>query len=81
MISTTKMSDLNIGDTACVTELNLPTDIKKRLKEFGLIENTCVECVLRTHRGDMAAFIIRGACIALRDTDSMQIICESKSAE
>ena len=48
--------------------------MRRRLLDIGLIENTEVTCVGRSHGGDPAAFLIRGAVIALRRADCKKIL-------
>ena len=48
-------------------------DMRRRLQDIGLIRGTSVECVGRSPLGDPAAFRIRGAVIALRDSDTALI--------
>ena len=48
-------------------------DIKRRLLDIGLVENTLVECVETSPLGDPKAFLIRDAVIALRQTDCKNI--------
>jgi Fe2+ transport system protein A len=48
--------------------------MRRRLLDIGLIENTCVECLGRSPCGDPAAYLIRGAVIALRSEDCRDIL-------
>ena len=67
------LSDLCPGDTACVRCLHLSGAIRQRLLDLGLIEGTSVQCLGRSPAGDPTAYLIRGAVIALRDSDSCEI--------
>ena len=51
-------------------------NIKRRLLDLGLIEGTCVECVLRSPFNGPLAYMIRGALIAIRKEDSQNIEVE-----
>ncbi|MEE0967966.1 MAG: FeoA family protein [Clostridia bacterium] len=68
-----KLSDLNPGETAIVSELSNTGSMRRRLLDMGLIENTFVECVGKSPGGALKAFMIRGAVVALRDEDSKNI--------
>ncbi len=50
--------------------------IRRRLLDLGMIPGTRVECLQKSPAGDPAAYLIRGAVIALRCEDSalVQII-------
>lgn len=67
------LSQLHPGCTACIKSLHLSGAIKQRLLDLGLIEGTRVQCLNRSPAGDPTAFLIRGAVIALRGSDSRKI--------
>lgn len=67
------LADLKPNDTATVVSVNCSSNIRRRLKDIGLIEGTKVKCVLQSPFKDPKAFLIRGAVIALRNDDSSQI--------
>ena len=67
------LRDLRPGQTAPVTQLSLSGPIRRRLLDLGLIETTRVECVGQSPGGDPAAFLIRGAVIAIRAQDGRRI--------
>ena len=50
----------------------------RRFLDIGLTENTLVECVGVSPLGDPAAYAIRGAVIAIRKTDSKNILITGK---
>ena len=68
-----KMNELSIGETAKVIRINLSGEIRRRLFDLGLIKDTKVECVMKSHKGNPIAYRIRGALIALRNTDTDKI--------
>ena len=59
-----------------VIRLDCPAPIRRRLQDLGLIEGTEVECVGIAPPGDPAAYLIRGAVIALRGKDTERIMVE-----
>lgn len=67
------MNSLAPGEAATVGEILHTGDMRRRLQDIGLIRGTSVECVGRSPLGDPAAFRIRGAVIALRDSDTALI--------
>jgi len=67
------LSELPEGGKARVRALRLEGGIRRRLQDLGLVEGTQVECIQRAPSGDPAAYLIRGAVIALREKDASQI--------
>lgn len=70
------MDRLPEGSAARVTELLTTGSMRRRLQDIGLIEGTRIECLLRSPAGDPAAYLIRGAVIALRAEDSSRVRVE-----
>lgn len=68
------LSDLEPGDKACVWQILSKGDIRRRLRDLGIIEGTVIKCVLKSPYGDPSAYYIRGAVIALRNEDAENII-------
>ena len=67
------MNDMEIGDTARVVQLNIDGSMRRRLLDIGLIEGTRIECLQKSPLGDPAAYLIRGAVIAIRSEDSRKV--------
>jgi len=65
---------LNEGERCTVRQLLIEGNMRKRLRDIGLIEGTCVDCLKRSASGDPTAYLIRGAVIALRSDDTSKII-------
>ena len=70
------MDRLPVGSAAMVTELLTTGSMRRRLQDIGLIEGTRIECLIRSPAGDPAAYLIRGAVIALRAEDSSRVRVE-----
>ena len=68
------LNELNPGETAVVTELKTRGSIRRRLLDIGLVKDTKIECVGKSPAGDPAAFLIRGAVIAIRSEDMKDIV-------
>ena len=68
------LCDIDLGQTAQIKGLSATGDMRRRLLDIGLTENTAVECVGRSPLGDPTAFLIRGAVIALRQEDCKNIL-------
>ena len=67
-------NELNPGETAVVKELKTRGSIRRRLLDIGLVKDTKIECVGKSPAGDPAAFLIRGAVIAIRSEDMKDIV-------
>ena len=72
------LSELPVGMSATVQDINLHGSIKRRLYDLGLIKGTRVKCLLKSPKGSPIAYNISGAVIALRSNDLKHIIinCE-----
>ncbi len=63
------LSDILPGERAVIGHLETKGDMRRRLLDIGLTENTVVECVGKSPLGDPSAYLIRGAVIAIRAED------------
>ena len=68
------LTDLHVGERAQVVSLLNKSNIKRRLQDLGLVEGTRVNCVQKCPHGDMVAYGIRGAIIALRAEDAVSVL-------
>lgn len=76
MNNTNTLSALPRGRRGRVAALCNSGSIRGRLMDLGLTVGTEVECVGESPRGGMRAYRIRGAVIALRVTDSQNVLLE-----
>lgn len=70
------LCDMEKGQQGKVTRLKTEGELRKRLRELGLLEKTTVECVRESPAGDPKAYLIRGAVIALRNKDAKAVFVE-----
>ncbi len=68
------LCDILPGEVVTVKELLTRGSMRRRLIDIGLTENTEVRCVGRSPFGDPAAYMLRGAVIAIRREDSGSIL-------
>ena len=61
------------GQKAVVKKMYTRGSMRRRFLDIGLIGETVVECVGKSPLGDPAAYLIRGAVIALRSEDCKDI--------
>lgn len=67
------LPELPEGGQARVRALHLTGGMRRRLQDLGLVAGTSVTCLQRAASGDPTAYLIRGAVIALRQTDAEQV--------
>ena len=65
------LCSMNVGERGTVAGISGQTKEKRRLREIGLTDSTCVECVLK--RGEISAYLIKGTVIALRNSDAFRV--------
>lgn len=70
------LSGLKEGRSARVTRVEADPSMRRRLLDIGLIPGTRVTCQGRSPAGDPAAYLIRGAVVALRAKDAQHIHLE-----
>lgn len=75
---TNSLNDIKPGEHAIVDTLLSTGSMRRRLLDIGLVENTDVECLGTSPGGDPTAFLIRGAVIAIRSEDCINIIVTRK---
>ena len=72
----TDLGQLRDGQRGLVAGINETGPMGRRLRDMGLVQGTRVECLQHSPFGDPAAYLIRGAVIALRREDSRQVQVE-----
>ena len=70
---TTTLDQLDFGQIATVTALNVGGANRRRLMDLGILPGTQLAVDLRSPLGDPTAYLIRGAVIALRREQAKQI--------
>lgn len=69
---------LKNGEQAYVASIGAAAALGRRLLDLGLIPGTAVTCLFRSPSGDPAAYLIRGAVIALRQKDAAEVWVTSR---
>ena len=64
------LNSLRVGQSALVSHIEAEPAMRRRLLDIGLIPGTRVTCTAVSPAGDPAAYLIRGAVIALRGRDA-----------
>jgi ferrous iron transport protein A len=71
------LNRLPVGSFGLVKKLMVEGNIRRRMLDLGLINNTIVEALRESPAGDPIAYEIRGAVIALRSEEASKIFVES----
>ena len=67
------LGQLAVGEGGVICTLGLDGAMRRRLLELGLVPGTRAECVLRAPTGSPAAYLVRGAVLALRQCDAARV--------
>ena len=70
------LDQIHLGDKAIIHNVMSDDRIRRRLLDIGLVDGTCVECVLEDTHRSFIAYLIRGAVIAIRVEDLRNIMVE-----
>ena len=73
MLKIKTLNDLEVEDVGIVKKIDGDEMIKRRLLDLGLIEGTKIKPVLVSPSGDPKAFEFRGALIAIKEEDTINI--------
>jgi len=71
-----RLGEVGVGREVEVVRLEADGIVGRRLLDLGLVPGTTVQVLRVSPLGDPKAYLIRGAVIALRDTDARQVIVE-----
>ncbi len=72
------LDKLEVNKTAKVCSIKLKNNLKKRLADLGLVENSIIKKIYISPFGDPCAYLIMGSVIALRNSDCKNIIVNYK---
>lgn len=72
-MSVVSLDKLNVGQRGIVRGMRFSGADRRRMQDIGLINGTYVECLCKAASGDPAAYLIRGAVIAMRREDAAEI--------
>ena len=67
------LSSLRAGERGRVASLNLEGEMRRRVQEMGLVEDTEISCLRHAPAGSPGAYRFRGAVVALRKCDAQNI--------
>lgn len=67
------LSQLREGESCTVESLEISGAMRYRLSELGFIGGSDVTCLQNNFSGNMTAYFVRGAVIALRRSETSRI--------
>ena len=70
------LNDLKLGEAGKVIKTEASQNIRRRLLDIGLVKGCIVKPVLISPGGDMVAYQIKGAVVAIRKNDTKKIMVE-----
>lgn len=68
------LDKLPIGITGIVDRVNCNENIKNRIFDFGIMENSLIVPLFSSPFGDPSAYLVKNAVVALRKNDCKDII-------
>lgn len=71
------LENTRIGQKVRVKKVISNSSIKRRLLDIGLTPGTIIERVLENFSGNLSAYMICGALIAIRNEDASEIVVEA----
>lgn len=71
------LENTRIGQKVRVKKVISNSSIKRRLLDIGLTPGTIIERALENFSGNLSAYMIRGALIAIRNEDASEIVVEA----
>ena len=73
-----RLSDLRPGQRGVVARVEGGGVMARRLADLGLLPGAAVFCTALAPAGDPAAYLIRGAVVALRRRDGARVLLEGE---
>ena len=67
------LNELEIGYIGNIVQIAVQGKSRKRLFDLGLTTGTKVQAIQKSPSGDLTAYMIRGALIAIRNEDARNI--------
>lgn len=70
------LDKLPINKVGKIIKINVNNNLKRRLLDLGLIDDTKIRCLYKSPFNDPTAYLIRGSVIALRKSDTKDILID-----
>lgn len=69
-----KLNDLKLNESSIILKINADKSIRKRLLDIGFVKGEKITLILKNIGDNMRAYKIKGTIIAVRLTDTKDII-------
>lgn len=73
------LNKVKLNHSVAIHSLDCKENIKRRLLDLGLCENTKITPLFKSFSGDPTAYDVRGTTIAIREDDSKHIYVKLES--
>lgn len=70
------LSELENGASCVVKEVKLLDNLKKRLLELGVMENSTLKIIRKSYRNSPIIFMVKQTFLAIRRCDAENIVVE-----
>lgn len=70
------LDKLPLNKAGKIIKTNVNKNLKRRLLDLGLIGDTKIKCLYKSPFNDPTAYLIRGSVIALRKSDTKDILID-----
>lgn len=70
------LNDLNTGEFGYVRRLNTAGSIRRRFRDLGIQDGVKILCTGQSTHRDISSYLIKGAVIAIRDSDAATVLLE-----
>ena len=70
------LDKLPLNKAGKIIKINVNNNLKRRLLDLGLIDDTKIKCLYKSPFNDPTAYLIRGSVIALRKSDAKDILID-----
>lgn len=67
------LDKLQTTKTACINKINMAGNFRRRLLDLGFITGSKITALYKSPSGNLTAYLIKGAVIAIRDEDAKNI--------
>ena len=67
------LDKININENCVIEQILLDDNIKKRIYDLGMIENTILIPLYKSPFNDPTAYLVRNTVIAIRNNDAKKI--------
>lgn len=68
------LDKINLNEKYLIIDVLLDSNIRQRMYDFGVIENSIIEALYESPFGDPTAYLVKETIIAIRNDDAKKIV-------